>query len=135
MSEPPPPPKKGDPLPDAAWYQADYEYKASLRLDVSDGGELEIEQLAGGSTLHFARYNCHKLATVTEEIPAASDDDTPGKGKVVLRPFNGATKGTGAEVDAYCESDVAVPVDAKVWVGLTDGYWFVVSRFDCESGA
>jgi hypothetical protein len=132
MATPPPPPKKGDPLPDAAWYARQHEYLQSVQLDVSDGGELEVEQVGGKTVLHFARYNCHKLAITTEEIPAAADADTPSSGTATLRPFNGIEKADGAEIDVWNDADVAIETGSKVVVALIDGYWFIIAQY-CES--
>ena len=116
-----------DKRPGAGWLNRLLAFVRSLVVRVSPGGELEARRTPSGTEIHFARYNCIKVAVTSGTISARSGS-TPGSGTVVLRRLTPGSYIASATVTAYWADTTTIGSGVYVYVGLIDGYWSIISR-------
>jgi len=127
--------RRGDPQPSAQWFADLDTYLDSVVVDVSDGGELDIEYSgAGAPILHLARYNCHKVARAPAGGISARSGAVPGSADCTIQAFDGVRFQTAAVIPVRNWSGSAVAGNAYIYIGIADGYWWVVAE-ECTATA
>lgn len=129
MSDVPPDLSPGDPRPGAAWFNKLLAALRANRVVVSAGGELETRRTPSGTVVHFARYGSLFPGVTTSTVTARSGT-TLGSGTVALHRLVPPSIVQSASVTAYWQGSATLISGTHVWVGVSDGYYAIISA-DC----
>lgn len=96
-----------------------------LRVTVDANGFPTISGAFGGG----ARY-----ALTTSAVPAAASAESPGKGSVALRHYDGDASAPIGGPDAAVRNPTTQTIASGTLVTVVqvDGWWSVVTVYDCE---
>lgn len=122
----PPDLKPNDPRPGARWYNQLLAALRANRVVVSAGGELESRRTPSGTVVHFARYG-NLFPGITDGTITAMSGSTLGSGPVVLYRIAPPVVVASAPQTAYWMGASTLASGTKVWIGVSDGYYVIVS--------